>query len=127
MLLTAAFGIDIGLDPELARVIMQTIDRDESGVIEFVEFVSYIPFFVRLHNQICSDPLMSGTRIDTDGLPMVEIAKKLQEDILPGTPRPGSPRIGTPVAGSRAGTPRAGTPRAGSPIPGTPRGLTSRP
>jgi hypothetical protein len=57
VLLTAAFGVDIGLDSGVAQVIMQTIDKDASGTIDFVEFVSYIPFFVRLHQEILRDPL----------------------------------------------------------------------
>jgi Ca2+-binding EF-hand superfamily protein len=57
MLLSAAFGHQVGGDPELAQHIIQTVGKDEHGYIEFVEFLNHIPFFLALHQRICANPL----------------------------------------------------------------------
>ncbi len=46
-MLAAALGFDIGGDPELYRFVMQVIDKDSSGTIEFSEFLAYVPFFIK--------------------------------------------------------------------------------
>ena len=56
-LLAASFGFDVGLDKDLADYIMKTIDKDESGTIDFVEFITYIPFFIRLHLSTLERPM----------------------------------------------------------------------
>eukprot|EP00047_Mylnosiga_fluctuans_P003239 m.228147 g.228147 ORF g.228147 m.228147 type:complete len:667 (+) comp11702_c0_seq1:22-2022(+) len=82
VLLTAAFGIDIGSDPALARTIMQTIDKDDSGHIEFHEFIMYIPFFMRLHTEIITDPLVTGRRWSSDTEPpLLNALDRLQEPL----------------------------------------------
>eukprot|EP00118_Oscarella_pearsei_P009173 m.51299 g.51299 ORF g.51299 m.51299 type:complete len:583 (+) comp34131_c0_seq1:122-1870(+) len=55
ILLSAALGMEGG-DPEFLKQVMKHIDKDESGFIEFSEFLLYTPFFIALHQRICSDP-----------------------------------------------------------------------
>jgi hypothetical protein len=50
MLLCAALGIKFGSDPDLTEFVMSVIDTDQSGSIDFIEFLQYIPFFIKLHS-----------------------------------------------------------------------------
>ncbi|XP_065828116.1 uncharacterized protein [Oscarella lobularis] len=56
ILLSAALGLDSGSNPKVLKKVMAVIDKDDSGFIEFSEFLLHIPFFVALHQRICSDP-----------------------------------------------------------------------
>ncbi len=49
VLLCTALGIEFGSDPDLADFVMDIVDGDKTGSIEFVEFLQYIPFFIKLH------------------------------------------------------------------------------
>ena len=42
VLLTTALGVDLGADPQLCEMIMETVDKDRSGNIDFIEFLSYV-------------------------------------------------------------------------------------
>ncbi len=75
--------MEIGLDDQLAQIIMQTVDKDASGSIDFVEFMSYIPFFIRLHQQICQNPVMTNPRDSvSDGPSLVNVVMKARADMV---------------------------------------------
>eukprot|EP00057_Strongylocentrotus_purpuratus_P017512 XP_011671986.1 PREDICTED: uncharacterized protein LOC100889312 isoform X2 [Strongylocentrotus purpuratus] len=56
-IITVSTGIDIGIDKEAVRSIHNTIDKDGNGSIDFVEFLTFIPFFQKIHQQIIGKPV----------------------------------------------------------------------
>ena len=56
-IITVSTGIDIGIDKEAVRSIHNTIDKDGNGSIDFVEFLTFIPFFQKIHQQIIGRPV----------------------------------------------------------------------
>ncbi|XP_072024256.1 uncharacterized protein [Amphiura filiformis] len=56
LIVALSVGVDIGSDPEVVKHIHKTIDADDDGSIDFIEFLSYIPFFLKLHHQILGRP-----------------------------------------------------------------------
>ncbi|XP_064596737.1 uncharacterized protein LOC135463408 [Liolophura sinensis] len=51
-----------GLTPEHTAYVLSKFDRDGSGVIDFMDFVTYVPLFIEIHQRIVDDPL----RLDLD-------------------------------------------------------------
>ena len=60
LIVALSVGIDIGSDQEVVKHIHKTIDADHDGSIDFIEFLSYIPFFLKLHHQILGRPASIG-------------------------------------------------------------------
>ncbi|KAH9496220.1 potassium channel, sub T, member 2, partial [Bulinus truncatus] len=46
-----------GLRPEHTRYVMTKFNRDSKGFIDFLDFVTYVPLFVEIHQRIITDPL----------------------------------------------------------------------
>ena len=60
--LSAALGVDLGCEADLIEIIMNIVDTDRSGTIDFIEFLSYIPFFHKVHSFLLEYPLEGGER-----------------------------------------------------------------
>ena len=45
-------NLETGIDPEIVQHVYNTIDADDSGTIDFMEYLTYIPFFLKLHNRM---------------------------------------------------------------------------
>ena len=60
MLLVSSLGFDIGGDSKLANYVMEVVDKDNSGTIDFIEFLAYVPFFTKLHVAMLENPLAMG-------------------------------------------------------------------
>lgn len=58
LLLVSALGFDIGGDREMAQIVMETVDKDGNGTIDFIEFLAYVPFFMKLHASVLDNPLV---------------------------------------------------------------------
>ncbi|XP_063950996.1 uncharacterized protein LOC129278896 isoform X3 [Lytechinus pictus] len=56
-IITVSTGIDIAVDKEAVRYIHNTIDKDGNGSIDFVEYLAFIPFFQKIHQQIIGKPV----------------------------------------------------------------------
>ena len=56
MIIALSIGIDVGSDKEVVEHVHKTIDADDDGSIDFIEFLSYIPFFLKLHHKILGRP-----------------------------------------------------------------------
>ncbi|XP_041455152.1 uncharacterized protein LOC121407952 isoform X2 [Lytechinus variegatus] len=56
-IITVSTGIDIAVDKEAVRYIHSTIDKDGNGSIDFVEYLAFIPFFQKIHQQIIGKPV----------------------------------------------------------------------
>jgi hypothetical protein len=64
-----------GLDPRFVDKAIETMGWKGKNQIEFLDFMSYIPFFVRVHNSIVGNVLKNDVDIDDlfaakDGLPI---------------------------------------------------------
>ncbi|GFO37374.1 mucin-5ac-like isoform x4 [Plakobranchus ocellatus] len=46
-----------GLKPEHTKHVLNKFNRESRGVIDFLDFVTYVPLFVEIHKRIISDPL----------------------------------------------------------------------
>ncbi len=46
------------MDREVTQQVMAVADRDMSGTIEWLEFLSCIPFFEEVHEQVVRNPLV---------------------------------------------------------------------
>ncbi|XP_066288649.1 uncharacterized protein [Branchiostoma lanceolatum] len=57
LLLSAAVGTQVGTDKELVRAIIKVLDKDGNGSIDFVEYLSFIPFFLHIHQYIVQRPI----------------------------------------------------------------------
>ncbi|XP_022082266.1 uncharacterized protein LOC110974740 isoform X11 [Acanthaster planci] len=45
-------NLETGIDPEVVQHVYNTIDADDSGTIDFMEYLTYIPFFLKLHKRM---------------------------------------------------------------------------
>lgn len=50
LILSTAMGKEVGMNEDVAQTVIDSIDRDKNGFIDFLGFVMYVPFFLRLHN-----------------------------------------------------------------------------
>eukprot|EP00058_Branchiostoma_floridae_P012157 XP_002597645.1 hypothetical protein BRAFLDRAFT_121691 [Branchiostoma floridae] len=57
LLLSAAVGTQVGTDKDLVRAIIKVLDKDGNGSIDFVEYLSFIPFFLHIHQHIVKRPI----------------------------------------------------------------------
>ncbi|XP_019640400.1 PREDICTED: uncharacterized protein LOC109482140 [Branchiostoma belcheri] len=57
LLLSAAVGTQMGTDKDLVRAIIKVLDKDGNGSIDFVEYLSFIPFFLHIHQYIVKRPI----------------------------------------------------------------------
>ncbi|EDV26071.1 uncharacterized protein TRIADDRAFT_55804 [Trichoplax adhaerens] len=57
IMISAAIGIKLGTNRNFVRKLVHLIDKDHSGTIDFVEFMTYIPFFVQLHEAVVNKPV----------------------------------------------------------------------
>ncbi|XP_064611460.1 uncharacterized protein LOC135475477 [Liolophura sinensis] len=55
LMITVGLSEEIGTDKSLVDVIVQTVDSDRSGRIEFVEFLSFIPFFLGIFSHLLEE------------------------------------------------------------------------
>ncbi|CAL1536467.1 unnamed protein product [Lymnaea stagnalis] len=46
-----------GLRPEHTRYVLNKFNRDSKGIIDFLDFVTYVPLFVEIHKRIINNPL----------------------------------------------------------------------
>nr|KAG5694423.1 hypothetical protein BaRGS_017456 [Batillaria attramentaria] len=46
-----------GLTPEHTKFVLKKFNREGRGVVDFLDFVTYVPLFVLIHKRIISDPL----------------------------------------------------------------------
>ncbi|XP_059158231.1 uncharacterized protein LOC131942400 [Physella acuta] len=46
-----------GLKPEHTRYVLNKFNRENKGLIDFLDFVTYVPLFVEIHKRIINDPL----------------------------------------------------------------------
>lgn len=46
-----------GLTPEHTNFVLKKFNREGRGVVDFLDFVTYVPLFVLIHKRIVSDPL----------------------------------------------------------------------
>jgi len=49
LILSTGMGRDIGMSETIAQSVIDSIDQDRHGYIDFVGFVMHVPFFLRLH------------------------------------------------------------------------------
>lgn len=54
--ISISVGEDIGTDQEVVDYIFRTLDLNENGSVDFIEFLSFIPFFLKLHREIVGRP-----------------------------------------------------------------------
>ncbi|XP_035678480.1 uncharacterized protein LOC118417165 isoform X1 [Branchiostoma floridae] len=57
LLLSAGVGTQVGTDKDLVRAIIKVLDKDGNGSIDFVEYLSFIPFFLHIHQHIVKRPI----------------------------------------------------------------------
>ncbi|XP_071958688.1 uncharacterized protein [Antedon mediterranea] len=57
VIIVASTGLDIEVDQDVVRYIYKTIDKDSSGSIDFIEYLSYIPFFLKLYKHVFGKPI----------------------------------------------------------------------
>ncbi|XP_065064228.1 uncharacterized protein LOC135690565 [Rhopilema esculentum] len=50
LIMATAMGRDVGTNETIARTVMKSLDTDDKGFIDFVNFLTFIPFFLKLHN-----------------------------------------------------------------------------
>ncbi|XP_055996833.1 uncharacterized protein LOC125683138 isoform X3 [Ostrea edulis] len=53
-----------GLSPELTSYVMSKFNREGKGYVDFLDYVTYVPLFVEIHEKIIKDPLCSTVRIE---------------------------------------------------------------
>ncbi|XP_071784626.1 uncharacterized protein [Asterias amurensis] len=58
-------NIESGTDPEVVKHVHNTIDADDSGTIDFMEFLTYIPFFLKLHKRMVQSRHITIAEIET--------------------------------------------------------------
>ncbi|CAH1779893.1 unnamed protein product [Owenia fusiformis] len=58
LIMTSGLGQAVGTDKELVDIIHNTIDKDQSGYIDFVEYLSFIPFFIKIHQHMMAQPVL---------------------------------------------------------------------
>lgn len=54
--ISVSVGTEIGTDKEILEYIFKNLDVNGSGSIDFIEFLSFIPFFLKLHQEIVGRP-----------------------------------------------------------------------
>ena len=52
LVISLAGNLETGVDPEVVQHVYDTIDTDDSGTIDFREYLTYIPFFLKLHKKM---------------------------------------------------------------------------
>lgn len=52
-----------GLSPELTNYVMSKFNREGKGYVDFLDYVTYVPLFIEIHEKIIKDPLCSTVRI----------------------------------------------------------------
>lgn len=52
-----------GLSPELTNYVMSKFNREGKGYVDFLDYVTYVPLFIEIHEKIIKDPLCSKVRI----------------------------------------------------------------
>ncbi|XP_033105144.1 uncharacterized protein LOC117107551 [Anneissia japonica] len=57
VIIVASTGLDLQADQDVVKYIYDTIDKDKSGSIDFVEYLSYIPFFLKLYQHVFGKPI----------------------------------------------------------------------
>ncbi|XP_071502478.1 uncharacterized protein [Diadema antillarum] len=57
LIVSLSVGTEVGTDKDVIQYIHNTIDKDEDGTIDFIEFLSYIPFFLKIHKDIVGKPV----------------------------------------------------------------------
>ncbi|XP_072169443.1 uncharacterized protein [Diadema setosum] len=57
LIVSLSVGTEVGTDTDVVQYIHNTIDKDDDGTIDFVEFLSYIPFFLKIHKDIVGKPV----------------------------------------------------------------------
>lgn len=46
-----------GLTSEHVELVVRKFNRDQTGIIDFLDFLTYIPLFLEIHSRIVDDPL----------------------------------------------------------------------
>ncbi|XP_033626450.1 uncharacterized protein LOC117289434 isoform X5 [Asterias rubens] len=58
-------NIESGTDPEVVKHVHNTIDADDSGTVDFMEFLTYIPFFLKLHKRMVQSRHITIAEVET--------------------------------------------------------------
>lgn len=48
----------------LLKQVMSKFNREGKGYVDFLDYVTYVPLFVEIHEKIIKDPLCSTVRIE---------------------------------------------------------------
>ncbi|XP_038068008.1 uncharacterized protein LOC119737616 isoform X5 [Patiria miniata] len=54
LVISLSGNLETGIDPDIVQHVHNTIDADDNGTIDFIEYLTYIPFFLKLHKRMAA-------------------------------------------------------------------------